>query len=183
MLFSDDDNGGHQPMAEHMEMRDDVPEDDSSGLSRADSRLVHDVSVRLAFLWDRYVSFIHLLITLTTGSVVLTSSLITLGNTYSDLHYLYLGWGGMVAGLFCALVWRVLAQLFMEQEVFGPDCQVERYYELTGEIKAYTSSFRNTSRNVAYHRVAAFMIPTTCGSFIAGLVFLGLFFASNLTAS
>ena len=171
-------------MTDHLDNRDvNGPEGVSPEQAAFDPRTVQEVSTRLAFLWDRYVSFIHLLITLTTGSVVLTSSLLTLGHQYHDLLYLYLGWGSMVGGLFCALVWRVLAQLFMEQEVFGPDSQVTSYYELIGKAKAYTSSYRNTANNALYHKTAAFMIPLTCGLFLGGLIFLGIFFGANLTTT
>lgn len=95
--------------------------------------LLHGMGARLQFSWDRYTAFIHQVLLLTGGTILV------LLNVLSDKDSLFRGHGGgvvslalaglaMVAGTF----WRLLSQYFMDREVFGSADDLRAYFGMIG---------------------------------------------------
>lgn len=100
--------------------------------------LLHGMAERLQYSWDRYTTFIHQVLLLTGGTILV------LLNVLSDRDSLFLGDAGgvtslslaglaMVAGMF----WRLISQYFMDREVFGSADDVRAYF---GMIRVRSSS-------------------------------------------
>ena len=90
--------------------------------------LLHGMSARLQYSWDRHTTFIHQVLLLTGGTILV------LLNVLSDQDSLFEGDGAglaalslaglaMVAGMF----WRLISQYFMDREVFGSAEDVAAY--------------------------------------------------------
>ena len=85
---------------------------------------------RLQFLWDKYLVIVHLMITLSGGTVVLLVNRLS-GVTQAGLgnrNYLALSAGlGALAFVF-AMLWRFSSQVVMERQVYGPQARARGYF-------------------------------------------------------
>ena len=111
------------------------------------------INERLKFLWEQYMNMVNLFITLSTGSLALSTSLLRfdVDRTYQGKGWLQAGLIALVASLVFSLFWRVGTHIFMEQEVFGESDSVDAYYA-TEKVHPFTSSHLYT-RSEVFHRI------------------------------
>ncbi len=89
-------------------------------------------SEKLTFLWGKYLTLVHLIISLSGATVLVFFNSIKLG----ELDKYVSTWSACVAviaaglALISSIGWRLTAQYFMEREVFGSRPDAEEYYKL-----------------------------------------------------
>lgn len=95
--------------------------------------LLHGMAERLQYSWDRYTTFIHQVLLLTGGTILV------LLNVLSDKDSLFRGHPGGVAPLVLAglamvagMFWRLISQYFMDREVLGSADDVRGYFGMIG---------------------------------------------------
>lgn len=100
--------------------------------------LLHGMAERLQYSWDRYTTFIHQVLLLTGGTILV------LLNVLSDRDSLFRGDGEGIAALGLAglaivagMFWRLISQYFMDREVLGSADDVRAYF---GMIRVRSSS-------------------------------------------
>lgn len=112
----------------------------------SEQALVLAMGDKVQYSWDRYITFIHEILLLTGGTIlVLINGMIgreqvdPLGSTWVGLSALSVAVLGMLAGM----GWRLTSQFFMDREVFGNRDDVDRYYRLAGfdSLSDYPSKY------------------------------------------
>jgi hypothetical protein len=139
---------------------------------------------RLRFLWEEYVKMVELLVTLTTGTIAVSAGLVKLSakDAVANRRFYAAGMATLMIALVAAVLWRVAAQLFMEQEVLGDPSLVEAYYASQHLTYPFTTSHRYSGSAFAQGlRLVVFLCQAvTALGFLTGLALLSLFAHSNL---
>jgi Ni/Fe-hydrogenase subunit HybB-like protein len=145
------------------------------------SKAIND---RLQFLWSQYMNMVNLFITLSTGSLALSTGLLKFQPqmAYSGKAWLMAALISLVLSLFASTSWRILTQIFMEQEVFGNTESVNAYYKKEYVIP-FTSSHQYTPshpfHNICTVGVIICMFCTAMGLPL-GLMFISIFVFLNV---
>ena len=143
------------------------------------------INARLQFLWAQYMNLVNLFITLSTGALAISTGLLRLD---ADKTYQAKGWlqGGLIAlvlALVFSLLWRILTQVFMEQEVFGESDSVDAYYTAEKIRRPFTSSYTYTDNRVFSGIATASVIICifcTAVTLPTGLAMIAVFVFRNL---
>ena len=141
------------------------------------------INERLRFLWEGYIGMVNLLITLSTGALAVSTGLLRLDNSrpFSSKTALKFGLSLLVLALFSALMWRIIAQVFMEQEVFGNPSELAVYYQVE-KVIPFTSSYEYASQ--PFHNIFRVIIIicmfVTAVSLPLGLALVAVFVFRNL---
>ena len=111
--------------------------------------LEKDISGRFMFLWDQYNKLINLLITLSTGTIVLLfNSLVnnekSLTNETRPIITTILVM--LLLGLISAIAWRSFTQTTMSKEVLGNKNNVKEYLKIS-KVNGITSLYEDHSEN------------------------------------
>lgn len=131
------------------------------------------------FLWERYISSIHLLSLLSGGTVLAVVQTFQLTQPLpADPLLLFIGAGTALFSLCCCIIWRLTSQHFMEREVISNKEKALEYFELTGTDRLTKSFLIQTVRYRSLHRSVEFLAP---GTLIISWVFL-LLFSITLTS-
>ncbi len=155
-----------------------------SGRSDFDPGLVNG---RLQFLWNEYTRMVELFITVLTGTIVFSAGLAKLGtgDAVADRELFARGMAALLLALIAALLWRVLSQIFMEQEVFGSWARVEQYYSAEGIKHPFTTSYRYREYplSLLFKIGSHLCMWLTAIGFISGLACLSYFTYRNLSGT
>lgn len=142
------------------------------------------INERLQFLWSQYMNMVNLFITLSTGALAISTSLLKFQATtpYSGKGWLMAGLISLVGALSFSTVWRILTQVFMEQEIFGNTKSVNEYYK-DEDIIPFTSSHQYTPSR-PFHNICATSVIIcmfcTAISLPLGLAFVAYFVFQNV---
>lgn len=96
--------------------------------------LLQAMGERLQFSWERYITFIHEVLLLTGGTILVLLNVMVGKDSRMDVEVaagvtaLVLAVMGMVAGM----GWRLTSQYFMDREVLGAKEDVAAYFALVG---------------------------------------------------
>ena len=123
--------------------------------------LIRFYSDKLEFLWGKYLTVVHLLISLAGATVLVFFNSIKFSElkNFSETHYAVLAIITAVAALVSALAWRLLAQFFMEREILGSSVETARYFE-ESKVLHVTSTYKET-RMAFLYRVSYRIVPAT----------------------
>jgi hypothetical protein len=140
------------------------------------------ISDQIKFTWDVHIRLLHLLITLSSGTLALSPSLIQLTAGHSA-YRTTAAWGIslIAAALVLALAARILSQFFMLQEVVGGAEALDQYY-VAVRVVPFTSTHqilqgRTRAFAVFIARLSNLFAVVTFGS---GLICLAAFVAFSL---
>lgn len=109
-----------------------------NGRFDSDAALHDAMSSKVQYSWDRYITFIHEILLLTGGTILVLINGMFGQNARDDATWVGVGVASLVSavvGMFACMGWRLTSQYFMDREVFGSRRDVERYFELC-EIKS-----------------------------------------------
>lgn len=112
--------------------------DGAGSRSAEDAALLESMGGRLQYSWDRYVTFIHEILLLTGGTILVLLNGMFGKDAQPDVEWRIVGVAALtvaVLGMVAGMAWRLTSQYFMDREVFGSRRDVERYFELC-EIKS-----------------------------------------------
>lgn len=142
------------------------------------------INERLKFLWEQYMNMVNLFITLSTGSLALSTSLLRfdVDRTYQAKGLLQAGLTALVLALVFSLLWRILTHIFMEQEVFGESDRVDAYYAAE-KVHPFTTSHQYARSEVFHRLTTGAVLLCMAGTAItlpAGLGMIAFFVFSNL---
>lgn len=123
----------------------------SDNIKSQEIHVANEHSNRLQFLWGKLINAVHLIITLCAGTLLIFFNSIKLSefHNYSANVYMFLSIVFASLALIFSIVWRFVAQHFMEIEVLGNSENIKKYFE---ESKLYyvTTSFMNKKVNKFY---------------------------------
>jgi len=109
--------------------------------------LEKDISGRFKFLWDQYNKLIHLLITLSTGTIVLLfNSLLNDEKSITEQTrpIITIILVMLLLGLISAIAWRSFTQTAMSKEVLGNKNNIKEYLEISN-VEGITSLYEDHS--------------------------------------
>lgn len=138
-------------------------------------------SDRLEFLWGKYLTVVHLLISLAGATVLVFFNSIKISDVanYSGACYAVYAIIAAAAALVSAIMWRLLAQFFMEREVFGSSAETARYFR-ESRVFHVTSTY-GEKRLSSLYRVAYAIAPaTTILLLLTSWGFLVVFIIGNI---
>jgi hypothetical protein len=109
-----------------------------------------EMSERIKFTWEQYNKISNLLITLTTGTIVIflnnllgKESLLNFLELPFSLRLLaVIGIISLLLGMITSIAWRMYSQIGMEKEVLGKREHVEKYLVETGMHESFTDHFK-----------------------------------------
>ncbi len=114
-----------------------------------DKETEKELSDRIKFTWEQFNKQANLLISLSTGTIVLFGNFSLKDDSAINVGELSLlhKWMAvipiilLIIGLISALVWRFYSQIGMEKEVLGDRNKLKLYFESTGMKETFTKFF------------------------------------------
>lgn len=141
-----------------------------------------EFSERFRFFWDQYMKLINLLITLSTGTIVLFVKFIvdikkelSCDNTILAITII----GFLSFGMFAAVGWRSLTQTLMSKEILGSKEDIKRYLNGLNLKVPITTFFEKHSEKRLVPWWKGFHAATLILLFI-GWVLLSVFFVIQI---
>lgn len=137
-------------------------------------------SDKLEFLWGKYLTVVHLLISFAGATVLVFFNSIKISElkSYSDTKYAVLAIIAAVIALVFALSWRLLTQFFMEREIFGSSAETARYFK-ERKVLHVTSTHKGTRMASLYRLFYAIVPVITILSLLFSWGLLTAFISSN----
>jgi hypothetical protein len=119
--------------AEGAESPDSSSGEGGTGKPLQGSELVRFYSDKLQFLWDRYLVIVHLLISLSGGTILVLLNILKMSDRAGTGGRDALAWFATITAglsLVLALLWRFFAQTVMERQIYGPREAAQRYFRI-----------------------------------------------------
>ena len=155
-----------------------------SGRFESDAALHEAMSSRVQYSWDRYITFIHEILLLTGGTI-----LVLMNGMFGDKARTDLTWSGVgiaalgsaVFGMFAGMGWRLTSQYFMDREVFGAKGDVVRYFELSGirSVTDYENKYYSERAYWRWRRLFEISSYATIAALLLAWILGGVFVAHN----
>lgn len=101
----------------------------------SDEALLAAMGDKVQYSWDRYVTFIHEILLLTGGTILVLINGMVIKEDQEPRQAVWAGVAALcvaVLGMFAGMGWRLTSQYFMDLEVFGASDDVKRYFDLCG---------------------------------------------------
>jgi hypothetical protein len=150
-----------------------------------DNKEIEQIKEHLHFLWEQYVRMIELMITLLTGVIAVAGGLAHFGSKEKIAKqdcYIY-SMVALIVALVAAVIWRVGAQIFMEQEIFGDATKMGNYFFSQHIPVPFTTSYLYDQSIFQKYIKTIVMISQAfvVFGFSGGLIGLAIFTHSNLS--
>lgn len=165
------------------------PRDGASGRARghryaSDADLVQTMSGRLQYSWERYITFIHEILLLTGGTILVLLNGMIGTNADEQMQAAGVGISALVVavfGMFAGMAWRLTSQYFMDREVFGASEDVRRYFELCGieSVSGYDRKYYGERGFKAWRALFTVASYAAIAALMAAWVLGGIFVAYN----
>ncbi|MEI6178479.1 MAG: hypothetical protein WCS43_16430 [Verrucomicrobiota bacterium] len=151
----------------------------SREITQADRQLIEFYSDRLKFLWEQYLKVVHLVLTLSGGTILLLLNTLKIAHG-KDLTsgQVFCSWTAIacsVGALAGGIVWRSCAQVVMEAQIYGPPDAAERYFTKLTVPTILPVALRSKDLKkygLAYDIIKWFVLALLVGSWIAIIFFL-----------
>ena len=150
----------------------------------SEQALVLAMGDKVQYSWDRYITFIHEILLLTGGTIlVLINGMIGRGAA-DALESTWVGVSALsvaVLGMFAGMGWRLTSQFFMDREVFGHRDDVDRYYRLAGfpSVSDYPSKYYNATAVQVWKPLFQVCSVAAIACLLAAWILGGVFVALN----
>jgi len=120
-----------------------------------DKETEKELSDRIKFTWEQFNKQANLLISLSTGTIVLFGNFSLKNDSLFKVDGLSCTYKWMaviplillIVGLISALIWRFYSQIGMEKEVLGDRNKVKLYLESTGMKQTFTKFFEDVDES------------------------------------
>ncbi len=147
--------------------------------NETDWKLVEFYSDRLKFLWEQYLKVVHLVLTLSGGTVLLLLNTLKIVHgknlTHFQIVYSWTAIGCAVGALAGGIIWRSCAQVVMEAQIYGRVEDAHRYFTklIAPTILPVALRSKKLGRyGQAYEIIKWFVLALLVGSWIAIILFL-----------
>jgi hypothetical protein len=150
----------------------------------SDAALLESMSAKLQYSWDRYITFIHEILLLTGGTILVLLNGMLGRNRSDDMEFAGLGIGALVVavlGMFAGMGWRLTSQFFMDREVFGAREDVQRYFEVCGirSVSDYHDKYYGERTFRAWRVLFSVCSYASIASLLLAWILGGFFVAQN----
>lgn len=152
----------------------------SGGKGPTELEIAEFYSEQLRFLWEQYLKVVHLVLTLSGGTILLLLNTLKIvhGKDMTQFQAIY-SWtaiGCAVGALAGGIVWRSCAQVVMEAQIYGKAEYAKHYFTNQLGSKILPVALRCSKKlqryEHAYDVIKWFVLALLVGSWIAIILFL-----------
>jgi hypothetical protein len=143
-----------------MSVQRDTSEGEETKIFKTSKDLIQFYSDKSEFCWNKYLTLVHLLISLSGATVLVFFNSINIMNLkgYINIPSAVFAIIAASLALLFAFVWRCTVQYFMEREVFGSIKEKERYFKEIGLVQMISP--QNDERFVHNYRKLYLVVQT-----------------------